>query len=280
MSNFWQNLILNTSQFLSILGLRKNQTAGGVVYDSTTKQPIDPAMVKLIDVHSGKVLETCTTDIEGRYGFLNYPGKFQIFVHRTNYLFPSKKISGYTDGVYDNIYHGELFELTGGSDVIAFNIPLDPEKSDWNQQEKLQTNRGTTSPFARLLIDRLIKIIFWFGCLVAIFFAVQNRSEIALWILAGYASLLILANLLPKSRQWGRLISKTGEPLDQLLLEASPTELPDMVTAKALVHGDGKFFLRLQTGSYEIKIKRAENTLKTIQVTVSKPSVVTNEISL
>lgn len=278
MSNFWQNLILNTSQLLSILGLRKSQTAGGIVYDSTTKQPIDPAMVKLIDVQSGKVLETCTTDIEGRYGFLNYPGKFQIFVHRTNYIFPSQKISGYTDSVYNNIYHGELFELTGGSDVIAFNIPLDPEKPDWNQQEKLQTNRGSTSPFARLFIHSLVKIFFWFGCIVAIYFAVQNHSKIALWILAGYLGLIILANLLPKSRQWGRLKTKTGEPLDQLVLEASPTELPDMVTAKALVHGDGKFFLRLQAGSYDIKIKRDENILKIIKIKVSKPSVVTQEI--
>jgi hypothetical protein len=95
------------NRFLTLFGFRKEQSYWGVVYDSQSKQPIDPAIVKLIDVSTGHAVETCITDMQGRYGFLTHPGKFKIFVQRTNYLFPSSSQQGESDGVYKNLYHGE-----------------------------------------------------------------------------------------------------------------------------------------------------------------------------
>jgi uncharacterized membrane protein len=42
----------------------------GVVYDSKTKEPLDPAYVSVIDMTTGQEIVNMITDMEGRYGFV------------------------------------------------------------------------------------------------------------------------------------------------------------------------------------------------------------------
>ena len=83
----------------------------------------------------GREVETKVTDMEGHYGFW-LDAKFKIFARKTNYLFPSQQVVGGKDGIFENLYHGEFFTLSGDSEVVAPNIPMDPLGQDWNQQEK------------------------------------------------------------------------------------------------------------------------------------------------
>jgi hypothetical protein len=78
----WVNNFLN--RVLLFFGLRQMQNYWGIVYDSVSKQPLDPAVVKLIDAKTGKVISTCITNLKGRYGFLTAPGKYKILVKKTN----------------------------------------------------------------------------------------------------------------------------------------------------------------------------------------------------
>src|SRR3989338_2240299 len=110
---FFGNLALKITAilnpFLVFFQLREKREFWGVVYDSVSKQPLDPVKVSLVYADTGKLEGACITDLEGRYGFLARPGKFKILVQRTNYAFPSKNASGDKDGIYTHLYHGEFF---------------------------------------------------------------------------------------------------------------------------------------------------------------------------
>jgi hypothetical protein len=56
-----------------LFGLKKKAPPWGVVYDSVTKRPLDPAYVVLKNLQ-GKQIASAITDLDGRYGFLVEPG--------------------------------------------------------------------------------------------------------------------------------------------------------------------------------------------------------------
>jgi hypothetical protein len=104
-----------------------------------TKETLDPAYVSVFDADTGQLIDTRITDINGRYGFLLPQGNFRIKVQKTNYEFPSKLLpQKNSDGVYDNLYFGDVFSVTdeSRSAVITLNIPMDRLATDWNQEEK------------------------------------------------------------------------------------------------------------------------------------------------
>ena len=67
------------------------------MYDSVTKQPLDPAYVVLKDA-SGNELSASITDLDGRYGFLLNPGSYTIVANKNTLLFSVKKIGGQSGG--------------------------------------------------------------------------------------------------------------------------------------------------------------------------------------
>ncbi len=272
MTNFFiaVNNFLNTVLFY--LRLRQIQKYWGIVYDSQTKQPIDPAVVKLIDVKSGKVAATSITNIKGRYGFLAAPGKYKILVKKTNYAFPSKLVSGDTDKNYAHVYHGELFELFGGSEVVPFNIPMDPQAFDWNQSAKIKM--AETSPLWDFFANFFVKSLFWFLLLltaVNFYFKLSLTAKKILFFLLGC---FLFVELLPQINLWGKLKNKkTGEPLEGGLLELSYVQAEDIVVARAKSMSDGKFFLYAEPGQYLLKIKKFEITGEAKVVKVKKISI-------
>lgn len=278
-------MVVFLNKLLSLLGFRKDQLYWGVVYDSVTKQPIDPAIVKLIHVNSGKAVETCITDMQGRYGFLSHPGKFKIFVQRTNYQFPSQRTTGTSDGVYDNLYHGEFFDLVEDSDVIALNIPLDPMQFDWNQQAK--TTVVNPHPFLHHLLLSLVRILFWAALLVCVLMAyVQDEKMLYYNVLGVYAFVFLLAVFTPRVRLWGRVFERTtGQPIQGLTVEIAHPELESITIAKAVTSQDGKFFLRANKGHYQliIKDKSEEGPSRVMyknMVTVGGSGIVNKEIGI
>src|SRR4029079_8789506 len=96
----------------------------------------DPVIVTLVDAFSGRQVDQAISDLAGRFGFLANPGRYIIKAEKTHYLFPSKNIPGFTDGIFENLYHGEIIEIRPGVDVASPNIPMDPLAFDWNQQDK------------------------------------------------------------------------------------------------------------------------------------------------
>ncbi|MCL5666625.1 MAG: hypothetical protein M1383_02545 [Patescibacteria group bacterium] len=271
-------------RFLVLSGLRKGQAYWGTVYDSVTKQPLDPVVVRLVNAHTGKVAETCITGITGRYGFLVWPGKFKILPRKSNYAFPSQKVSGNKDGVYENLYHGEFFEISEDSDVVPFNIPMDPVNFDWNQKAKEQVVKF--SPFWEHLWRRLVSLLFWFVLILALVHIFFSPSNFVYAVLGFYVAIFFLAMVIPKPRRWGRVfLGSDKNPASEGLVELSFPLLPDTAIAKAEIMADGKFFLRADPGKYLLKIStslsREDKELqKTFSIKVGQENVINRNLLL
>lgn len=243
------------------VGLRGKKKFWGVVYDSFSKQPLDPVIVKLIDADGSSEVQTCITDMKGRYGFLVQPGRYKILAKKTNYIFPSQKVTAGEDGDFKDIYHGEFFEVNGGSEVVAPNIPMDQITADWNQQAKakiLKYRHGW-----RRLFSTLVAVMFWVGFSVILaVLGLDFRHNLSftqsgfLWAFFVYIFVFILNGVVPHTRLWGEVLDKTtGRPLEGLWLELKNPILPDLFMARTQTSTEGRFFLRVNPGIYVLEIK-------------------------
>lgn len=262
---FFSNLVLKLvgflNRFLVFLQLREKREYWGVIYDSLTKQPLDPVKVSLIYADSGKVEAGCITDLAGRYGFLARPGKFKIFAQRSNYTFPSQRVKGDKDGIYGYLYHGEFFELTGDAQVIAPNIPMDPGGDDWNQQAK---KRLVWERFyAQGLLEKLIAVFLWFGFVYVSVILVLNKFQPAAYraIFFAYFAIFFLELFTPRLRLWGAALDKkSGQPIMGVRLELThpKLELSSVSFGQATSREDGRFFLRANPGRYWLRLSDSQ----------------------
>ncbi len=245
----WQSL-------LTFLGVRKRRRHWGTVYDSKSKQPIDPASVQLIDAESGLVVEEAITDMAGRYGFLTREGKFKIKVDKTNYSFPSKIISGKNDEVFDNVYYGEEFRMSEISNLIVPNIPMDPVNFDWNQMDKKRIIKF--HPRMEYAISILTHVLYWFGFIMALYVYVTDNSMLNLAIIAIYMAVLVISVMMSYVRLWGKIYIKDGTPMANLLIELTSPFFDGTVFSKAKTAPDGRFFLKAFKGAYKLKVKKLD----------------------
>ena len=268
---------------MTTLGLRKRRRYWGTVYDAVTKQPLDPAIVKLINVDTGKMVEQAVTDLYGKFGFLDRPGRYRIEAAKTHYRFPSEIVTGNADNLFDNVYHGEVFEISTNSNVIAPNIPMDQMSDDWNQEEKKRLGLGNINLRLNLIISRFLSLLFWIG-FIAIFFIFFSHPSVlnGIFILT-YSVLVWLNRSVPNPQLWGRVIVN-GVVAPGLLLELYHQSVPGVVLANALTNQNGKFFLKTSPGQYTLKIKSVGDKKTVViaekEITVGNEGVVGGIISV
>lgn len=251
LTDVWWLLLRQLYGLLTIFGLRKKRRRWGTVYDSQTKQPLDPAIVELVEVGSGKIVEQCITDLTGRFGFLDRPGKFTISAKKTHYAFPSKIAAGKHDGIYDHLYHGEVIIIQSASSVLTPNVPMDQLAFDWNQQDKLRLVK--IHPKLEYSLYLGLNILFWAGAIYS-FLAFSASPGLFTGLLLAFYALLIAAKvLLPGKKLWGRISSKTVM-VSGLLLEISPVALPQIILGRTVTAAAGKFFLKGPAGMYILKV--------------------------
>ncbi len=243
---------------LSLLGIRKKNLPWGVVYDSVTKQPLDPAYVILKNIR-GKEVGSAITDLDGRYGFLMSPGIYYIEAKKTNYAFPSKKVSGFDDEVYNNLYFGEKIEVMQGQ-IIKKNIPLDPVKFDWNEFAKKNKNFMRFYSKWDIIIRKISNPTFIIGFIIALLVLIFAPSPYNIIIFALYIMLLLLkiamkaTGIQPKSV--GYIIEKnTGIPISfaimRIMSPSTNTEISSKVADKY-----GRYYCLVPKGKYYVKIEK------------------------
>lgn len=250
---FFSGLILALMHLLDgvlvFFGLRDSKRYWGIVYDSISKQPLDPVIVKLMYV-DGHEVESRVTDMEGHYGFLARPGKFKIFARKTNYEFPSQIVTGDKDGIFENLYHGEFFALSGDNEVVAPNIPMDPVNSDWNQEAKKKV--VNTYPYLKYFVNKMGIILFWSGLIFVLLnlFIIYPKVPNYIFAVSGaYVILAIMAAILPEPRLWGKLkIKNLDIPAEKIFLELRNEKFFEIALDKTQVREDGKFLLRAKPG--------------------------------
>lgn len=249
-------ILIRLFNFLMIaFGIRKKARPWGTVYDSITKQPIDPAYVILKDI-DGKNILSAITDIEGRYGFLVKPGIYKMSADKTNYAFPSQKLTGrLSDEVYDNLYFGENIENKEGGAIIK-NIPMDPLKFDWNEYAK--KNKRLVVFYSRLdlFFRKISDFLFVIGFIVAsisFIFAPYPYNTIVLVI---YLLLLLLRVLGIKPKPFGFITEKsTGQPLPFAILRIVEPESGREISSK-VADKYGRYYCLIPKGRYYVKIEK------------------------
>ncbi|ETB64206.1 TPA: VWA domain-containing protein [Candidatus Nomurabacteria bacterium] len=239
---------------LAFFGIKKRNAPWGTVYDSITKQPLDPAYVVLQDL-SGNEVSTCITDLDGRYGFLVPPGKYKMVANKTNYEFSSKKLFGRSqDELYQELYFGEEFEVKEG-EVISKNIPLDPIKFDWNEFAKKEKKLMKFFSKRDLWVARISDILFVIGFIITVvaLFITPNTYNIIIFIF--YIIMFLFKRTILKPRPYGNIKNKdTEDPLSFAIIRVfyagSEREIIHKVTDMT-----GKYYCLIPNGSYYVKIE-------------------------
>lgn len=240
---------------LLAFGLKKRRSPWGTVYDSVTKQPLDPAYVVLQDLNGNEVA-TSITDLDGRYGFLVPKGQYRLVANKTNYEFPSKKLAGKTkDELYEELYFNEIIEVKEDGEVITKNIPLDPIRFDWNEFAKKDKKLMKFFSRRQIWIARISDILFILGFIVAIISTIVSPISYNIAILTLYVLMYLLRKTILKPRAFGNIHEKTTEyPLPFAVLRVffpgSDHEVIHKVADKT-----GRYYCLVPNGIYYTKIE-------------------------
>ncbi|MFA6397822.1 MAG: Ig-like domain-containing protein [Candidatus Paceibacterota bacterium] len=242
------------SLFLTALGLRKKVKPWGVVYDSQTKQPLDPVYVSLFQ--NGVEITSCITDIDGRYGFLVPPGTYKIVSKKTNYMFPSKVLAGhFSDELYHDLYFGEEIKVSDG-EVIANNIPMDQEHFDWNEFAKNKKQLLQFYSKGGVLIGRISAFLFGIGMILAIITLLAFPKPYNVAIFSLYAVILLLQRTSFKKKTKGSLMEKDKEePLSFAIVRIFSTAT-NVEIAHKVADNMGRYFCLVPNGNYYIEIEK------------------------
>lgn len=234
------------------LGIKKRARKWGIVYDSKTKRPIDPAYVKIIN-EDGKIVSERFTDMEGRFGFLVPPGRYRLEVSKTHYSFPST-LNTRRDELYDNLYYGEMLYIPDSS-IVNFNIPMDPVDIDWN--EEIKKKIMTFNPQNEILKKRITQTLFLFGFILSPLVYWITPSPFNLAVIFFYFLVLTLGQFGFKAKTFGRIYDKTtGRPIPFAKIKVSFADTPDQVIATAVSDITGRYYILVAArGNYLLEVE-------------------------
>lgn len=244
--------------FAYYLGRRRKGEPWGTVYDSVTKQPLDPVYIvaeKLLPDGGYKEVSSAISDIDGRFGFFLPAGTYYLKANKTHYIFPSKKLAGQkTDEIYSDLYFGGPIESTG-QEIINLNIPMDPAGFDWNEFAKSKSDFFRFYTKRQIWFNRIKNIIFVSGFAFSIFALVISPSWWNILMFSLYLGLYIFNYFWAKNRKPITLRSGvTGEPLPFAIVKLF---LPDIDQQIKNVVADkfGKIFVLVRPGTYYYTIE-------------------------
>ena len=263
------------NNFLTWSHLRTKRRYWGMVYDSENKQPIDPAIVTLINIHTDKIVETAVTDLYGRYGFMNYMGQFRIDAKKTHYLFPSNKILGDSDGLFNNVYHGEVINIEKVDDLITPNIPMDRMFYDWNQEFKTVH----IHPRVDYILSYIFKVLSLSLTAVVLYLFIFNTSLITTISLALTIIMMFVSRAIPQGKLWGRVKDDKNRDISIVLYYEG---LSNVVVSHAVISDNGRYFLKTLPGKYILSVRNSKSGLEIYKthVKVGKIGVVNKEIDI
>jgi hypothetical protein len=247
----------------SFLRSKKRVPSWGIVYDSVTKRPLDPALVELRD-NVGKRVGSAITDMDGRYGFSSQvSGMYIMSAKKSNYAFPSKTLAGKThDGSYANLYFGEDLFISKDENVITRNIPLDPMSFDWNENEKKEQNLLHSYSRFRIFIKYCIRwyfIALFIITIAASFFLPAPYRYIVYAPIAVFIIINCFKAVLISTRGYGIVIEKkSGLRMPNALIHiyyAIPSLEPIKYATKKC-DLEGKYYCLLPNGQYYVIIEK------------------------
>jgi len=249
--------------FLKMIGLitgifrRRKHEPWGVVYDSVTKRPLDPAYVIAQDQSSKKSGGEAITDLDGRYGFILKPGEYVIVANKTHYRFPSTQLQGKSkDEFYDNLYFGENFGVKEG-DIARYNIPLDPIEFDWNEfaKQKDQVFKVYSKRDRIRLI--IFNTLYFVGFTFSLFAAYLEPTKLNIIMCAVYGLILLFQVIWKSRHKISQVRTKEGRPIPFALIKLFLSGTQTMVK-KVVADEFGKFYFLVPPGSYTLTVEEKQ----------------------
>jgi hypothetical protein len=242
-------------------GIRKKNRPWGTVYDAVTKQPLDPAYVTLMDAQTGEEVVSMITDLDGRYGFIVKPGVYNLVASKTNYVFPSKKLTNKdSDELYNDLYFGTQIIITKEGDVINKNIPLDPVNFDWNEFAKRDQNLNVYFKKKDLWIARFSKIMFPIGFVVSFIALLAAPRPYNYGITGLYVFALISKKFLFRPKPKVKIKYLNGRPASFSIIRFMTSSGQEVAHKVADINGE--VFCLITDGMYKmsIEIKNLDGT--------------------
>lgn len=265
-------------RFLRILGVVRDNRQWGVVYDSKSKRPIDPAYVTVRN-QMGIVVASAVTDLDGRFGIMLPQGWYTIFVEKTNYIFPSQRLLGrHSDGFYTGLYFGDRIEIIGAEQLLSFAIPMDPVRKDWNQKEKKKRNLTFHSEQHREYFNGSAIYFLLLGVFLTARL-IQDWTPLMQGLVEIYIGVLIIGIItflfFSKDRYHSVVLDKKdGKPLSFAKVTVFSAEHKMQIATKTTLL-NGQFTCLLPNGEYYVTIERRGNLGQYNLVHTSKPFTVT-----
>lgn len=253
------------SALMSAFGIKKRARPWGTVYDSVTKQPLDPVVVSLQDLE-GKEIQSSITDMDGRYGFLVEPGKYRLLPKKTHYSFPSLKLVGKTrDEIYLDLYFGDVFEVGRSGDVIIKNIPMDPIGFDWNEFAKRDQKLMKYYSKRDVFLTKLSDSFFSFGFTVACLAILSSFSTYNILVFCLYLILLFLRETGIKTKNFGKVLDVEGNPVSFAIIKVYNSDTNTLISKK-VANKYGQYYCLMPQGNYFVEIdqKLLDESYKTI----------------
>lgn len=258
------------SLFLSALGIRRK--SWGTVFDSVTKQPLDPAHVILRDM-TGNEVATAITDLDGRYGFLTKPGTYTLEVAKTNYTFPSEKLKGlFNDGFYQDLYFGGALEVLTAGSVINKNIPMDPTGADWNELAKREKKLMRFYTQRKKIIMNVSQVFFYLGFLLSIFVVIVTPKAYTISVLVFYALVFILRRIGIKPKLQGTVVEHAtgfGIPFSVVRVYSEQAKVQ---IKHCVADARGRYYCLVGKGRYYVEIEK-KNDDGTYQKIFTSPTL-------
>ena len=249
------NLMRLWSMFLYGMGFKKRNRPWGVVYDSVTKQPLDPAYVVLKNM-AGEEVATSITDIDGRYGFLVDPGIYTIATHKTNYSYPSVKLAGkVSDELYNDLYFGEQIEIKNEGEVIVKNIPMDRIGFDWNEFAKKEQHRMKFFHHWDVIFGKFSDIMFILGFLVSVIVLIVVPGPYNVIIFGLYVLMFGLRRLsIGRGKKGNISFAESGMPISYGILRVFSESGQEI--AHRVVDRLGNYYCLVPNGYYVATIEK------------------------
>ena len=248
-------LLLKLMGLLTGVFRRKRSEPWGVVYDSVTKRPLDPAYVIAQVKESKRAKGEAITDLDGRYGFLLDPGEYEIIASKTHYKFPSDKLKGRGhDELYENLYFGEPFLVREGG-VVQYDIPLDPVEFDWNEFAKNQDHIFRLYSRKEFIRRLLFNVVFFAGFAFSILSFFLTPSPLNGVIVGIYGVVLLFQSIWRATHKVVRVMNKeTRKPIPFALIKLWFPGL-NTIAKKIVADEMGRFYALISPGRYTVTVE-------------------------
>ncbi len=237
-------------QPLLVLGRGKREK-WGTVYNSLSKMPVDLALVRLINVETGKLVQTKVTSSDGRYFFGVNAGKYRLEARKGAFAFPSLLLKGYqTDGNRLDVYHGEEILVSDKGSVITANIPLDPAG---------QVLKTPLRMIIGKMLHRVQGAVSWIGLIITLG-SLYISPTWYMWVLLGVHLAMTFAFKRlakpPITKGWGIVYDEeTKKPLSKVVARLFDSKFNKLV-ATEITGADGKYYFMAGDNQYYVAYDR------------------------